>query len=371
MASGRLVKGLRNARGLIAVGAGVTLLACALAAWAWPPSHFRSSDLKQIAAETRGGFSDRALRGLTAHMTRADIAVALRHDPFAKQKPYGLTPGWSNLDLSGRPSLGFDVASPDEAKRLNALLPAFGGATLAAKPFVLAAGTPERTRAERCLTEAVYYESALEPREGQEGVAQVILNRMRDHTFPNSVCGVVFQGCQFSFICDGSMAHTPVAWAWKRAEDVADHALNGYVASQVGTATHYHADYVAPYWSAARLKLTQIGKHIFYRWRGAAGEPAAFTQRYAGNEPDIDENKYKVNRFAANTAIAQLKANTEIVKTESGATRVHSVIGGPMAGRRKPEKDEIAKINASLAKFETSVDGGDKSGAAAPAPKPN
>ena len=227
-----------------------------------------------------------------------------------------------------------------------------------AKPFVLAAGTVERARAERCLTQAVYYEAATEPRDGQEGVAQVVLNRVRDPYFPNSVCAVVFQGCQFSFVCDGSMAKTPVAWAWKRAEDVADHALNGYVATQVGTATHYHADYVMPDWSAAHVKLVQLGKQIFYRWRGAAGDIAAFVQRYAGAETAIQEASYRVNRFApsASTALAELKASTRVVTTESGATRVQTVLAGEtMAGRKRPDKDQVAKINASLANYERSL----------------
>jgi spore germination cell wall hydrolase CwlJ-like protein len=348
---------MRSARGMIAASAGVVLIACALAAWAWP-NHAARAGVREIVASTHGSLSVDAFRALSARMTPAELAIARRHDPFVKQTPMdAVTPGWRNIDIDGRPNLGFDVSSPDEAKRINALLPTYGGVVEAARPFVIPTGTPERARAERCLTEAIYYEAATEPREGQEGVAQVVLNRVRDHTFPNSVCGVVFQGCQFSFICDGSMARTPIDWAWKRAEDVADHALNGYVATQVGTATHYHADYVMPDWSAARVKLVQIGKHIFYRWRGAAGDVKAFMQRYAGNEPSINEAAYKVNRFAGATALAQLKSNTEVVKASDGSTRVHSVIAAPtMAGRPKPDKDQVSKINDSLAKYEQSLD---------------
>ena len=127
------------------------------------------------------------------------------------------------------------------------------------------------------------------------------------------------------------------------------------MATQVGTATHYHADYVMPDWSAARVKLTQIGKHIFYRWRGNAGDIAAFVQHYAGAEPAIQEANYRVNRFApaaATIAFAALKASTHTVTTETGATRVEAVLGGTMAGRKRPDKDQVAKINASLASYE-------------------
>ena len=346
---------MRTLRGMIAASTALVLLGAAVAAWAWP-GHASKLGLERLVAETHGDLSENALRTLTAGMTPADLAVARRHDPFVKTPPGGAI-DLASFDLLGRPNLGFDPASADEAKRINALLPTNVAAMEAAKPFALAAGTVERARAERCLTQAVYYEAALEPREGQEGVAQVVLNRVRSPTFPNTVCGVVFQGCQFSFICDGSMAKTPVAWAWKRAEDVAQHALNGYVATQVGTATHYHADYVMPDWSAQRVKLTQIGKHIFYRWRGDAGDIAAFVQRYAGVEPAIQEANYRVNRFApTTTAFAELKASTKVVTTETGATRVQTVFAGEtMAGRKRPDKDQVAKINASLANYERSL----------------
>jgi spore germination cell wall hydrolase CwlJ-like protein len=355
MRLGRLSISSRTLRGLAAASVGLVLLGTALAAYAWPQMAVKTG-VKHIVAQTHGSLSESALRAMVARMPRADASIAQRHDPHFAKKPWGLTPGWETLDLQGPAHLGFDPNEPEEAKRINAMLPSFVGAAEASKPFALPPG-PDRARAQRCLTQAVYYEAATEPREGQEGVAQVILNRVRGgHGFANSVCGVVFQGCEFSFICDGSMARAPVAWAWKKAEEVATDALSGHVAAQVGTATHYHADYVMPNWAGNRLKLVQIGRHIFYRWRGMAGEPQAFNQRYAGREPVIDESRYMVNRFgggaAAGSGMAELKANTQVIKTESGATRVTTIIGGPMAGRRKPVKDEISKINASLAKYE-------------------
>lgn len=163
-----------------------------------------------------------------------------------------------------------------------------------ARPFVASYGdAASALRAETCLTEAIYYEGATEPELGQRAIAQVVLNRVRHPAWPDNVCGVVYQGqerstgCQFTFTCDGSRARAPMASLWARANRIAKAALGGAVASEVGLATHYHADYVMPYWSPTLDPAGQIGRHIFYRWRGSPGQPGAFTMRYAGREPQI------------------------------------------------------------------------------------
>ena len=92
--------------------------------------------------------------------------------------------------------------------------------------------------------------------------------------------------CQFTFVCDGSLYRAPALGAWQQAEQVAAAALAGYVETSVGEATHYHADYVAPRWAPLLAKVAQIGQHIFYRWPGAWGQPAAFTGRYIGEPRD-------------------------------------------------------------------------------------
>ena len=66
---------------------------------------------------------------------------------------------------------------------------------------------------------------------------------------------------------------------------VAQAALNGEVYAPVGWATHYHANYVFPYWAATMAKNAVVGAHLFYRWAGGWGQPAAFTEAYAGHEP--------------------------------------------------------------------------------------
>jgi len=200
-----------------------------------------------------------------------------------------------------------ETAAPqgDEARQENARLGFAGGAPSAAKPFRALTGAGEdHDRALQCLTQAVYYEAAQEPEAGQRAVAQVVLNRVRHPAFAKTVCGVVYQRfdasvCQFSFVCDGSLARQPMATLWARARRIAADALAGHVEREVGTATHYHADYVFPRWAPHLAKLAQVGAHIFYRWPGGWGMPGAFTGRYAGGEhiPTFD-----ASRFAAMAA---------------------------------------------------------------------
>jgi spore germination cell wall hydrolase CwlJ-like protein len=165
------------------------------------------------------------------------------------------------------------------------------GVGAAARPFIMKPGSLDYSRALKCLTDAIYYEAANEPDAGQRAVAQVILNRMRHPTYPNSVCGVIYQGserstgCQFSYSCDGSMARIPAQTAWLRGQRVAVQALAGYVFAPVGMATHYHATYVYPYWAPSLHFISTIGAHRFYRWKGSAGRLSAFFRSYAGREP--------------------------------------------------------------------------------------
>jgi spore germination cell wall hydrolase CwlJ-like protein len=177
------------------------------------------------------------------------------------------------------------------AQQINAATP-IAGTGPAASPFALRfASEADRMRSLQCMTEAIYYEAATEPLEGRRAVAQVILNRLRHPAYPNSVCGVVYQGserrtgCQFSFTCDGSLGRPPMAPYWQQAQQIAEQALAGSVAQQVGYSTHYHANYVVPYWASSLVKAANIGTHIFYRWTGGWGRPHAFTDRYAGTEP--------------------------------------------------------------------------------------
>jgi hypothetical protein len=182
-----------------------------------------------------------------------------------------------------------DLKPLSEAEALleNAQLPFASEALEAARPLILPAGENAalaRTTAQNCLTAAVYYEAGFEPEMGKRGVAQVILNRVSHRAYPNSICNVVYQGserrtgCQFSFTCDGSLARRPSPKAWAKAQLVAAQAIAGNVEPSVGMATHYHADYVVPYWASSLSKVAKLGRHYFYRWKGSPGRRAAFTQ---------------------------------------------------------------------------------------------
>ena len=180
----------------------------------------------------------------------------------------------------------------DQAVKINASLPLASGPNPAAKPFRFKGDKAARARALECLTSAIYYEAGQEPVDGQRAVAQVVLNRTRHPAFPASICGVVYEGstratgCQFTFTCDGSLYRAADAAGWRRAYKIAEAAISGSVYAPVGNATHYHANYVVPYWSSTLAKNAVVGAHIFYRWAGGWGQPAAFTQRYAGREAD-------------------------------------------------------------------------------------
>lgn len=123
-----------------------------------------------------------------------------------------------------------------------------------------------------CLAKAVYYEARSEDSVGQMAVAEVVMNRVRDPRFPKSICEVVYQGqyrstgCQFTFTCDGAARHKPYGGAWDRAKDVALHVMLGLNTPVTNNATHYHTDYVNPYWAPGLVETAEIGTHIFYRF---------------------------------------------------------------------------------------------------------
>jgi hypothetical protein len=148
-----------------------------------------------------------------------------------------------------------------------------------------------RGRALDCLTMAIAYEAGREPLAGQQAVAQVILNRTHVRRFPGSVCGVVFDGsqrmtgCQFTFTCDGSIRRRLRETTLESARLAATSVLSGQAPDWVNGATHYHANYVSPYWAGTGTRVTQIGAHIFYRMPGDSGTSA--TGSLTSNEPSV------------------------------------------------------------------------------------
>jgi len=190
------------------------------------------------------------------------------------------------------PSMRVRPLAPEQALKVNADIPVVSGPNPTAAPFLFKGTAAARAQALNCLASAVYYEAGNQDVDGERAVAQVVLNRVRHPAFPGSVCGVVYQGstrltgCQFTFTCDGSLNRRPDADGWRRANAVAEAALDGAVYAPVGWATHYHADYVVPYWAATMAKNTVVGAHLFYRWPGGWGQPSAFGKSYGGIEPN-------------------------------------------------------------------------------------
>lgn len=123
-----------------------------------------------------------------------------------------------------------------------------------------------------CLAKAIYFESRGEPVRGQAAVAQVILNRVRNPAFPDTICDVVYQNeelrnrCQFSFACDGIADRVRSARLWDVAREIAKATTSGRIwLEKIGSATHYHALRVNPRWASALRKADRIGRHVFYR----------------------------------------------------------------------------------------------------------
>ncbi|KEQ52739.1 cell wall hydrolase [Sphingobium chlorophenolicum] len=178
----------------------------------------------------------------------------------------------------------------DQARSFNAAIPFSRLPNPAARPFLFSGSPTDLARAIDCLAAAQIYEAG-DDAVGERAVAQVVLNRVRHPAFPKTVCGVVFQGqeratgCQFTFTCDGALARTPTQAAWERARDIAKSALAGKVYKPVGYATHYHTDWVVPYWSGSLDKIGAVGAHLFFRWRGWWGTPPAFRRAGDNGEP--------------------------------------------------------------------------------------
>ena len=188
-----------------------------------------------------------------------------------------------------------------DAQTRNALIPAADLPLGGPKRFNdISRGSAQYDSALTCMTQAIYYEAANEPAQGKRAVAQVVLNRLKHPAYPNTVCGVVYEGvyrpvCQFSFTCDGALLRKPLARQWRESKAVAEKMLAGTVEPAVGTATHYHADYVVPRWAYTLAKIDKIGTHIFYRFPGSAGSEGAFTRPWAGREnvPTIDWDRMR------------------------------------------------------------------------------
>lgn len=117
---------------------------------------------------------------------------------------------------------------------------------------------------ERCLASAVYFESKGESLAGQLAVARVVIARSQSGRFPSTLCGVVYQKSQFSFVRGGGMPPISTGSAhWRNAVAISRIALNDSWKSPVEGALFFHARHVSPGWRLTRIG--SIDNHIFYR----------------------------------------------------------------------------------------------------------
>ncbi len=210
-------------------------------------------------------------------------------EPMPFERPGASFPGSAFYYLATADDIARDKQAGFVADTSSAIADAIGGPI--ARAIRLDFSGVDRSRAAECLTAAIYYEARSESDQGQRSVAQVVLNRVAHPAYPNTVCGVVYQGserttgCQFSFTCDGSLARRPNPMFWERARSVAATALAGYVEPTVGLATHYHTIAIHPYWAPSLNHIITVGAHRFYSFRGKAGAMGTFRFSYRGGEP--------------------------------------------------------------------------------------
>ncbi len=231
-------------------------------------------DIESYAVGSAGVAADASTR-IRYLDSDADMAAAV-FGGLGERKPAIATPEAPKTDIgsqqilnyydnlaAGRARVGQDQADAAEQVILqSALLPGRAENRMKLKGA---------ERELHCLSEAIYYEARGESIEGQIAVAEVIINRVTSKHYPNTICGVISQGadrlnsCQFSYKCDGEPERMSNKTAAARARDVAILLMKGERRSLTDDATHYHADYVNPYWAKSLTQTAQHGTHVFYR----------------------------------------------------------------------------------------------------------
>lgn len=226
--------------------------------------------------------------------------------------------------------------TPAVARARNAAIPFFAGKLTAATPFRFTGGAADLANARECLALAAMAEAGPSDA-GQRAVMQVILNRVRHPAFARTVCGVVFEGseratgCQFTFTCDGSITRRYGLAAWDAARSRAEAMLKGGVYAPVGNATHYHTDWVFPWWSPKLEKLARVETHLFLRWPGYWGSSGAARMAYRGGEPQfaaLIAGKGDVAALAPQAMLPQPDLPADTPKIDGGAAVVMRLASG-------------------------------------------
>jgi spore germination cell wall hydrolase CwlJ-like protein len=228
-----------------------------------------------------------------ARPDRAGTLVRLNEDDLPKQ---GVIARVSRLfffreNVVGSLPAMLDPGDKPQLASAPASAPTEGSTTVAAKGEVtgeegrpkspaerLGIKGPTLAKAEKCLADAIYFESRGETKQGQTAVAQVVVNRAFSGFYPSDICGVVYQNsnrylaCQFTFACEGKKLVVDEPDMWEQAKQISHEMLDGKLwLDEIGKATHYHAYWVHPDWIREMRKINRIGVHTFYRpkaWEG-------------------------------------------------------------------------------------------------------
>ncbi len=289
-------------------------------------------------AELNGDVSPSAALGV-APLNQTALGIATRFAPFG-----GMSGATAEASATA-PTLAAMRVSEDIRSQKGLVVRA--SETVAASPLLALKTTPLAASVRPaaamvfkkasqndsdCLAQAVYYEARGEGIDGMRAVAQVILNRVRHPAFPKSICGVVYQGanrrvsCQFSFTCSGIMGRPVEAYNWRRAREVASAALEGYVMKSVGTATHFHATYVAPGWSNTMVRVGTVGSHVFYQFRGRGSRiDNSLESVQASDSPAVLVQASTNDAAAPSDALNAAQTTTPATTTPTGEARAQLI----------------------------------------------
>jgi spore germination cell wall hydrolase CwlJ-like protein len=181
-----------------------------------------------------------------------------------------LAPAVASVSIGSLPDLRAAVAAPAQTAA-PATTPAPAPAVVPVTPrplreMVMAFVDYGNQDSEQlCLAKAVYFEARSESLEGQLAVAEVVLNRAASGVYPPTICAVVTQHAQFSFVHGGRLPEPDASSdCWHKALAVADIASKRLVRQVAPNVLWYHATYVSPSWGRAKTRFGQIGAHIFY-----------------------------------------------------------------------------------------------------------
>lgn len=250
------------------------------------------------------------------------------------------------------PPMELAPISPQNAEAQNAAIPLVTNGFISAKPFHYQGPADARARALDCMAAAMLYEAGDDAR-GQLAVGQVVINRARHPAFPSNICAVVFQGserttgCQFTFTCDGALARRYSDAAWARAKAAAEQVFTGKVTAEVGLATHYHTNWVRPYWSDTLDKIAIVDTHLFFRWAGYWGTPPAFRGNILGNDGAVRKLAAlsAAHRGAAFTADAALPLDED----EASAAKESQIIAKRNASDTANRDTILVELDARAA----------------------